>query len=325
VTLKPHNPPPPTYAFGYRSAPLPGNDINGLNEPERERARIVFHSDGDMIDWIALDRFFSLINPWKVIYHFAMNVWQLRNQRPAVSNKQTEVSDPARMAADIKQYARDNGAGIVGITAIPDEAQYQGKTTPYRYAICLGLPMDREEMQYVPQARASIEVMRTYRVLGKIAVRLARHIAAMGWPARAYGSPNCTDILHIPLAARAGLGELGKHGSMISKEYGSNFRLATVVTDLPLAIDQPADIGVDDLCLQCRRCVVDCPPDAIFEDKQLVRGRAKWYVDFDKCIPYFTKTHGCSICVEVCPWSQPGRGPSLSQKMLAKRVRKNVK
>ncbi len=28
----------------------------------------------------------------------------------------------------------------------------------------------------------------------------------------------------------------------------------------------------------------------------------KWYVDFDKCIPYFTKTHGCTICIEVCPW-----------------------
>jgi epoxyqueuosine reductase QueG len=51
----------------------------------------------------------------------------------------------------------------------------------------------------------------------------------------------------------------------------------------------------------------------------MVRGELKWYVDFDKCIPYFVKTYGCAICLEVCPWSEPGRGPSLSEKLLAKR------
>jgi NAD-dependent dihydropyrimidine dehydrogenase PreA subunit len=46
----------------------------------------------------------------------------------------------------------------------------------------------------------------------------------------------------------------------------------------------------------------------------------KWYVDFDRCIPYFVKTFGCGICIQVCPWSVPGRGPSLSTKLLAKRT-----
>jgi epoxyqueuosine reductase len=58
--------------------------------------------------------------------------------------------------------------------------------------------------------------------------------------------------MHIPLAIDAGLGELGKHGSMICREYGSNFRLSAVGTDLPLAADQATDIGVDDLCASCR-------------------------------------------------------------------------
>jgi epoxyqueuosine reductase QueG len=100
---------------------------------------------------------------------------------------------------------------------------------------------------------------------------------------------------------------------------GANFRLATVLTDLPLAVAEPLDIGVDDLCLGCRRCTIDCPPQAISDSKQLVRGVQKWYVDFDRCIPYFVKTSGCGICIQVCPWSLPGRGPGLSAKLLAKR------
>jgi len=85
--------------------------------------------------------------------------------------------------------------------------------------------------------------------------------------------------------------------------------------------DGQVDLGVDDLCQVCRRCVDDCPPRAIFEEKQLVRGERKWYVDFDRCVPYFTKTYGCSICIEVCPWSEPGRGPALSRRLLARRQR----
>ncbi|KAB8333562.1 4Fe-4S dicluster domain-containing protein [Scytonema tolypothrichoides VB-61278] len=97
-------------------------------------------------------------------------------------------------------------------------------------------------------------------------------------------------------------------------------RLATVVTDLPLAVDVPVDIGVDDFCALCRLCVDQCPPQAIFSVKQLVRGEVKWYVNFDRCAPYFSVNHSCGICVEVCPWSEPGRGPQMTAKMLARRA-----
>ena len=180
--------------------------------------------------------------------------------------------------------------------------------------------MDRDEMVHVPQTRAAVEVMDCYRRVSRIAIELSEKIRSMGWGARAYGNPNSTDLLHIPLAIAAGLGELGKHGSMISKEYGSNFRLAAVITELPMTVDQPVDIGVDDLCITCRRCEIDCPPGAIAAEKQVVRGQTKWYVDFDKCVPYFVKTFGCAICIEVCPWSDPGRGPSLSERLLARRA-----
>ena len=320
--MRPDSPPPPVYAFGYLEPPVSGNAINGLGEVDKSRARQVFHSSsGEPLAWKALDDFFSIISPWRVVRHVLFNTWQLRRSDGPVGAVRRDVADPGAMAAEVKALARSLGAPLVGVAEVTEESLYEGRNPGLRYAIVLGLPMDFDEMRHAPQARAAAEVMRTYRMIARVAVRLAERIRAMGWPARAYGNPNSTDILMIPLAVRAGLGELGKHGSMIGTEYGSNFRLAAVLTDLPLALDRPVDIAVDDLCAVCRRCVDDCPPRAIFDEKQLVRGERKWYVDFDKCIPYFVKTNGCAICIEVCPWSEPGRGPGLSEVLLTRRKR----
>lgn len=318
--MRPHDPPPPSYAFGYVSPPLSGNVINGLDEPGKTRARHVFHSSGgEPLEWKALDDFFSFLNPWGVLCHVLANTWQLRRSEGRVHPTRRPVDDPAAMSSEIKALARELGAGLVAVTDVTEDALYEGRDPGLARAICLALPMDREEMSLAPQPRAAVEVMRTYRAAGRVAVRLAERIRAMGWPARAYGNPNSTDVLMIPLAVRAGIGELGKHGSMICREYGSNFRLAAVLTDLPLAPDLPVDIGVEDLCTVCRRCVEDCPPRAIFDEKQIVRGERRWYVDFDKCVPYFVKTLGCAICIEVCPWSEAGRGPALSDRLLEAR------
>ena len=318
--VQPLNPPDSTVSIGYRHPPRSGNAINGLGETEQRRPTHVFHNAGaDPLDWQDLDDFFGMISPWGVIRHVVANAWQLRNKDGPVDRHQRPIDDPIGMADEIKQTARTFQAELVGITRLTDDVLYEGHSVPFEFAISLGISMDREEMAHVPQPRAAVEVLRVYRQVSRTAIQLARAIRQMGWPARAYGNPNSTDILHIPIAVGAGLGQLGKHGSMITKEFGSNIRLATVLTDLPLAVDAPVDIGVEDLCAKCRRCVVDCPPGAIFDAKQLVRGSDKWYVDFDKCIPYFVKTDGCAICIQVCPWSVAGRGPSLSSQLLAKR------
>ena len=324
--MKVRNAPPPEYAFGYRNPPPSGNAINGLGERTPRRASQVFHNaDPDRaIAWQGLDDFFMCLNPWQVVRHRLINKFQLRRERGPVARRRRDRG-PEENAAWVKEAARAAGASLVGITGVRDSDVFEGRRAPYPRAICLGLPMRRDEMLHAPEPRAAAEVMRAYRQIAVVAMRLARAVRRRGFPAKAYGDPNATHILHIPLAVRAGLGQLGKHGSMISREHGSNFRLAAVLTDMPLAEDAPRDIGVDDVCVHCRRCVLDCPPDAIHEEKQWVRGEKRWYVDFDKCVPYFTKTYGCGICIEVCPWSEPGRGETLSDLMLAKRARSGRK
>ncbi len=313
--------PPPEYAFGYKAPPRAGNAINGLNETEKRPASVIFHNTmgAPPIDWAAMDQFQKLINSFGATWQVIRNKWFLRLANGPVATKRVAIPDPIVMAETIKALALKHGGGIVGIARIEALDCFEGRAISHPYAICIGMLMDREEMAHVTRHRGVNEVMRIYAEVSRVGVRVAEYIRALGWPAKVYGDSKTGDILQIPLAIKAGLGELGKHGSMICKEYGSNFRLATVVTELPLAIDAPVDIGVDDLCVSCRRCTIDCPPDAIVDEKQLVRGERKWYVDFDKCVPYFTKTHACGICIEVCPWSEPGRGASLSQILLAKR------
>jgi epoxyqueuosine reductase len=52
-----------------------------------------------------------------------------------------------------------------------------------------------------------------------------------------------------------------------------------------------------------------------------VRGERRWYVDFDKCLPYFNEAMSCAICLAVCPFSRPGVGDNLVMKLATRRSR----
>ena len=312
--------PAPSYAFKYRSRPKSGNEINGLGETVKRKPVQIFHSSGfRKVEWEAMELFFLMTMPFRLFIKGMRSRWLLRKADGTIAEKRAKVSDPDAMARKIKQVAGQFGAGAAGITTLAEEAQFENIEKPYKYAISIAYPMDFELMdEHVTDAKGGLEALRAYTEITRIVIKLAAYIRKLGWPARAYCES--ADILHIPIAINAGIGELGKHGSLITKEFGSNLRLATVLTDLPMTVDKPVDIAVDDLCLACQRCTKDCPADAISNAKQLVRGNKKWYVDFDKCVPYFTKTYGCGICIQVCPWSKPGKGAGLSEKLLSNRL-----
>lgn len=118
-------------------------------------------------------------------------------------------------------------------------------------------------------------------------------------------------------AQRSGLGWIGKHTNLISRQAGSWFFIGELIVDLELPPDDPAT----DYCGSCTRCLDACPTDAIFRP---------YSVDASKCISYTTIEHrgddvprdirrghgnwifGCDICQEVCPWnkfSKPTREP----------------
>ena len=318
--LKVESYPKPEYPFAYRKAPTSAMVISGLGETEKRRPYSLFF--GLEYLWGGLFQvFFILGTPWSVKKEVLKIFWEDWRRVGVVAREQQPVSDPAAMSEEIKATAKEHGAALVGITEPTDEMYFEGFEATHKYAISVAVPMDREEMSHTPSERSNVEVFRIYREVGQVAIDLAEYIRSLGYPARACTNiaPDAEEVLHIPVAVKAGLGELGKHNSMITKDYGSNVRLATVLTDLPLEIDTPVDIGVNDFCMSCQICTTNCPPQAIFQEKQMVRGEKRWFVNFDRCGPYFADNQTCGICIEVCPWSEPGRGDVLMNKMLARR------
>jgi len=176
----------------------------------------------------------------------------------------------------------------------------------HKYAISMAFPQDADLIKTGPSRLCDFETGRAYAISALVSVQLARYIRGLGYPARAHHMRNY-GVLAVPVAVDAGLGELARCGYVVSKELGANFRLACVTTDLPLALDKPVDLGVQDYCEKCLKCAETCPSRAIpFGDKVEVRGIRRWKIDEEKCLLYWgSQGAACGICQVVCPWSKP--------------------
>jgi len=145
--------------------------------------------------------------------------------------------------------------------------------------------------------------------MGERLARLGAFLVRLG------GSPRRTgwfvDAGPVPereLAARAGLGWIGKNTMLINQRLGSFTFIGSVFTDLEIEPDAPF---VADRCGSCRRCLEACPTQALVAEREL---------DARRCISYLTVEHrgefpvgsggsigewvfGCDLCQSACPWN----------------------
>lgn len=227
-----------------------------------------------------------------------------------VSPVRREVADAAAIAAvteDIKAKARELGADLVGcceLTPVMVDIDFE-MPHPNVIAIVLG-----EDYANVLEGSRAIEA-ETYSVyvkLAEIATDLAAYVRDMGWSAWAHHN-GATQIMAIPAMIQCGLGELGRHGSLINPDLAANFRPSFVTTDLPLAFDTPIDFGVQDYCENCNLCRNNCPGEAVATDHIVTEGVKRWLIDMEKCYPFSRLNEAyCHICVDVCPYVHKENG-----------------
>jgi epoxyqueuosine reductase QueG len=298
---------------------ISGNPINGLGETTQRRPSPFFwhppdqHPYGDLQIVARKNSRSCPGSPeaFQAAYNYPELV-QVAETRSSAAAEQ--------LASEVKAFALAHEADDAGIASMDPLYVFEGYTISEPWVIVLALAHNYERLKEVPSDETNgigvVDVGDQYARGTRSSYALANWIRSQGYNANPYPGPSAGALVLIPPAIASGLGELGKHGSLISPKFGSGVRLAGVTTDMPLVSGKPVRFGGDDFCATCQVCTNACPPGAIGEDKQMVRGVERWYVDFDKCITFFAEAASCGICIAECPWTRPTVRPKLLATMM---------
>lgn len=303
-----------------------GNSVNGLGEHVRRRPRHVYWApDTGQIAHGPLQEWFFTVDPGIPDFQKARSIRKQIQSTP-LDPLAPEPADhaPEEWTAALRRFVDHGSCEKVGVAMMEPDWVFDGYDVTQSRVIIAGVQHDYLEISKAPAPEAGAEVMRQYNRAAAVSKEIASWLHSKGWAAEPVTGPTSGALVMVPAALACGFGELGKHGSIIDRDLGASFRLSAVLTDAPFAPTPPAEHGIDEFCQNCRICEDACPPEALSPVKQTVRGVEKWYVDFDRCLPFFNETQGCAICIAVCPWSRPGVGPNLAAKLARREERRKA-
>ncbi len=228
------------------------------------------------------------------------------------------TSEPQKNADDLKALAYHLGGDMVGVCEVPTYAWYSHRgdgsviQPRHKYAVVILLDQGYETMEgasgddWVSGAQS----MRAYMRGAQIAGVMATHLRSLGHSARSHTNSD-SEVLHIPLVLRAGLGELSRIGELVLNPFvGPRFKSVVLTTDMELVPDKHVDFGLQDFCNKCTKCARECPCGAIsFGDKVMFNGAEMWKPDVEKCTKYRLgnlRGAACGRCMKTCPYNIEG-------------------
>ncbi len=226
---------------------------------------------------------------------------------------------PLQRLDAIREVALSAGAVDAGVALLSTRDYYQrfggvgenlgrdtyGEETPRHYsrALVFAVEMRLAYMLRAPRAEVLYESKRAYEAVARIGATVASRLQASGYEA-AFASEDYYLTPMVPLARKAGLGEIGMTNHLVHPDCGNRIRLGAVYTTAPLIPDEPREYGIRTFCRRCALCLMNCPSRAIKPYTRRRQGTAFFQFDEHACFRMF-KALGtdCSICIVSCPYT----------------------
>lgn len=238
---------------------------------------------------------------------------RLRRAYKRLDRAKALTPSPAREELDAQELSRrirEEGKRL-GISEV-GFAQADAKYTFAEYAdptganviVCI-LEQDFEATQTAPSALSERAAFIAYGRLAAREAGLVEFVKSLGYEAR----PNdflSGEAMSIRYAVEAGLGQLGLNGQLLTPFAGSRIRISLITTNAPVALGEPVDFGIPRICDECQLCVRRCPVGAIPKTRRPKRGVVKAAIKTERCWPTMAQTHGCAVCMKVCPIQRYG-------------------
>jgi len=218
--------------------------------------------------------------------------------------------DKNKNYTSLKKFCQNLGIDLFGVADIKDIKKdfmlSKNILENLDKAVCLGVRLSASILAEIENAPTRL-YFHHYRVVNSLldqaALKLCNYIQKKGYLALPIPASQILDwqnqkahLSHKKIGFLAGLGWIGRNNLLVNKTLGSQFRLVSILTNMPLKIDKP--LRKD--CADCRLCVKICPSGAIKEN----------LLDFDhiKCfekLKEFQKQrlvdqYICGICVNIC-------------------------
>ncbi len=202
------------------------------------------------------------------------------------------------------------GMDLWGVCELKSSEVFKNKGIPYKNVIVMSKDMNKEkfEVNSLPNLEFQIEVMKTYGDTGIASLKvtdLLRNLNYGAVPNHSLGG----NIDYTKAGLKANLGFIGKNGLLITNKNGSCNRLSVVYTsieNLGMFFNNNIDHSWGyDFCEKCKKCVRECPHNAIYKENKVDKYGHIESISNDKCNSGFIH-YGCGVCIGCCPFTTIG-------------------